>query len=398
MQTPEEIAASIDALVPGDPGEASADRRALVQELEATAAETLRARADDPAAYVMQQPAVRAAFDGVQEDGQGLGAAIGTSLASQETIAIPKDLRRALPRERARAMAEDFQATPVAELPAKFRALEAQAGNHAPRVQSELFEAGLDPRLQLLALRADDPAAGLIARAIQSDPAELRKDIEPATIRTIESAVQDELRPLRSLIRVADMTRKRAAVFNSLRDAIDKFDATAPGIIDSIGRGAPRTAPKRAQPRNAPTTSGPNETAVQVRPAPRRVPLGAPRAAPPGVPPGAPLRVLAEVADPNDRRAMTALLDVATKYSTLEDMAFTLYRDRGRTGDRAARDAAEEAVSLLLGAFDVARSNSVRKRAGGQRIDRGRLDAAAADTQQPARLKEFGPLPMGRRV
>ena len=115
-------------------------------------------RREDPAAYVMGQPAVAEAFAAAEQDPTLLPDAIARRLAAQEALGIKPEDRRALTKSEASELIQSLQALPLEQQAAAVAELRDTYGAYSGRLAAELEEAGLPRLLALVLDPSSDPA------------------------------------------------------------------------------------------------------------------------------------------------------------------------------------------------------------------------------------------------
>lgn len=209
---------AIAGLTPGNDAADAGQRGKLQEEVRAQAEAMLRERRDDPAAYVMDQPAVAEAFAAAARDPALLGDAVAARLAAQAAMGLPLDQRRALTRNESAEILGSLDALPPAGRVAALAELGRRYEEQSGAVVAALTEAGLSPVEALLVDAADDPGVrraltriaaregqggegrtaegNLIAGAAERLLAESRGSASPVATRGAESTPSRSLPPL----------------------------------------------------------------------------------------------------------------------------------------------------------------------------------------------------------
>src|SRR5690606_9856001 len=117
----------------------------LQEETRRQAEAMLRERQRDPAAYVMGQPTVAAAFAAAEQDADLVEDALAARLAAQAAMGLPVEVQRILTREESAGILSDLERLPPSERAAALRALGVRYGEAAGPVAAVLMEAGLTP-------------------------------------------------------------------------------------------------------------------------------------------------------------------------------------------------------------------------------------------------------------
>jgi hypothetical protein len=164
-----EVEERIAALAPVADAADAAARQEIQQEIWTQSRMMLRERHQDPAAYVMEQPAVAEAFASAAKNPALLPDAVRSRLAAQAALGLAPEEQNALTlEERAQILAGLQRLEPQQQFGALLE-LGRLYGDQAAVVASDLAEAGLSMEMQL----ATDPSGGpevigLLAQARES--------------------------------------------------------------------------------------------------------------------------------------------------------------------------------------------------------------------------------------
>ncbi|MEO3429742.1 hypothetical protein AAFN88_12830 [Pelagibius sp. CAU 1746] len=151
-----EVEARIGALAPVAEAADAAARQWVQQEVWTQSRMMLRERSKDPAAYVMEQPAVAEAFAAAEKDPALLPDAVAVRLAAQSAMGLAPETQNVLTlEERARIVGGLRHLEPQQQVAALLE-LGRLYGDQAAMVASDLAEAGLSIEMHLAA----DPSAG----------------------------------------------------------------------------------------------------------------------------------------------------------------------------------------------------------------------------------------------
>ncbi|WP_420348608.1 hypothetical protein [Pelagibius sp.] len=134
---------AIDALSPAAEAPDRAARLEIQEGVRRGGEALLAARRADPAAYVMDQPAVAAAFAAVRTNPAFLPYALDARLAAQAALGLTAEEQRLLSREEAASMRQGLQSLPADQQAAALSALSETQGTRSGRLAAELEEAGL---------------------------------------------------------------------------------------------------------------------------------------------------------------------------------------------------------------------------------------------------------------
>lgn len=152
------VQAALARLTPPSDETDAAQRLKLQEEVRVQAEAMLRERRSDPAAYVMDQPAVAEAFTAAVRDPALLSDAVAARLAAQAAMELPLDQRRALTRDESAETLVSLDALPPAGRVAALAELGRRYGEQNGAVAAALMQAGLSPVEALLVDATDDPA------------------------------------------------------------------------------------------------------------------------------------------------------------------------------------------------------------------------------------------------
>ncbi len=165
-----EVEGRIDALAPALDAADTAARQQVQQEVWTQSRMMLRERDKDPAAYVMEQPAVAEAFAAAEKNPARLPDAIAARLAAQSAMGLVPEAQNALTlEERARIVDGLRRLEPQQQIAAMLE-LGRLYGDQAAKVASDLAETGLSMEMQLAADASGGPeVSGRLAQAGESN-------------------------------------------------------------------------------------------------------------------------------------------------------------------------------------------------------------------------------------
>ena len=158
--------------------------------------------AADPAAYVIQQPGIRAAYEAVQAAPQDAGAARAyatATLAEQSRLGVPQGIQRILPEPMAANIVAGFndQSQGAQNAAVLMRGLEQTWGSNWPRVFGELAATKQLPGTALVVGAMNRPtqarAAEALAQAAKIGTSELEKAVTGTTKKDVDTAVDDAM-------------------------------------------------------------------------------------------------------------------------------------------------------------------------------------------------------------
>ena len=115
-------------------------------------------RREDPAAYVMEQPAVAEAFAAAEQDPTLLPDAIAGRLAAQEALGIKPEDRRVLTKPEEQEIFDGIRNLPPEQQAAALASFRGRYGDRVGPVVAQLEEAGLPPSLVAHLDPSSDPA------------------------------------------------------------------------------------------------------------------------------------------------------------------------------------------------------------------------------------------------
>ena len=187
-----ELSRRLEELAPLADAPDAETRERIRQEAWTQGQAMLSARRADPAAYVMQQPAVAEAFAAAARDPALLPDAVTARLAAQSAMGLMPEEQNALAAEERDAVVGGLRRLEPDQQIAVLSDLCRRYGDQAPAVAADLAETGLSLELQLAMDPSGNPAvAGTFAQAAQT-PSKARMQeglaVEEAANRLIASA------------------------------------------------------------------------------------------------------------------------------------------------------------------------------------------------------------------
>jgi hypothetical protein len=194
--SPEEAHKMLADLAPkgGDP--MFEDRQRAHDAIEKEWARVLKLRTQDPAAYAMQAPEVKQAFEAAQQDPAKLPSAVQRSLALQEQMGIPEHERRVMPKAMAEATVAKLATVDPETAADQIAALQTQYGNHWPRAYSELVREKLPPEMSILA-GLDSPSDAVsrkdLATALKAGKKQLVDNLDSSIKTEVDRSLTGQL-------------------------------------------------------------------------------------------------------------------------------------------------------------------------------------------------------------
>ncbi len=164
---------------------------------------------DDPAAWAMRAPGVKG-FDQV--------------LAQEDSLGVPDEKKRALPNRSAADLVAKFDAAPAQDRVNMIYSWKKEAGTSWPIVLRDLVRQKMSPENEVLIAVHDLPWAPtvlpVISEAIRQGEPELKKNLPPESVKTLEDAVRDEMSEWRETIMKGDYTGARTTWANGIESAV----------------------------------------------------------------------------------------------------------------------------------------------------------------------------------
>jgi hypothetical protein len=192
--TPGEIAQTLEQFRPAPGSEDFARKQEVYSRLQGQAQDILDERATDPAAYAKKLPDVQQRYQAVNRGQATLEEAISYNLSTQRELGIPRGQRRAIPKSEAQSLVQEVQAAPASERAQLMNQLQRDYGKHFDEVFQDLTEAGLEPGNQVLASTVGNPALSQqVANVIELGNSELKKPLGDEAVKTVESAVENQI-------------------------------------------------------------------------------------------------------------------------------------------------------------------------------------------------------------
>ena len=189
---PEVIEGELESRRPKRSAGNFAEKQRRFQVLERGAKQMLNVRARDGAAFVMEIPDVRAAFERAGDDGPDLRRALKFRMAMQSEIGMPEYRVRLLTRAEAGALASEVQSAATQDKAAKVAGLQDHYGPLFGRAMTELSDEGLDPRHRALAWARHTPAlARTIAQTLEPGVDGPEKDLDAAVVKDVRDRLSD---------------------------------------------------------------------------------------------------------------------------------------------------------------------------------------------------------------
>lgn len=224
---PGRIAEIVAGFEPTPGSDDFADELALFQDVQQDAIQITKARAEDPAAFVMGIEPVRESVTAAQQlaaaaDEEERPAAttvfqqaLRTRLAMQTEIGVPEVSRRVLTKAEASGITAQIMSADAEEKAGAILGLQQTYGSFFPRVMQELDAAGLDRKHQALAVVAGDPVvAPRLAEVIRVGGSELAKGLDRTQVTTTRTTVTTLLAEWAGAVDAGDPTGARAPQIN----------------------------------------------------------------------------------------------------------------------------------------------------------------------------------------